>query len=253
MYGPVAGAAVRHRLLAGGLDRQHVHAVDRLARDAEGLAAGVERRGRGGALERGAHRVLVVLDHEDAGQLPQRAHVEGLVDLALVRRAVAEIGEADVVVAAVPVGEGEAGADRHLRADDAVAAVEVLLLGEHVHRAALAAGVAARAAGQLGHHALGVHAAGEHVAVVAIGGDALVAVLRGGLEPDHDRLLADVEMAEAADQAHAVELAGLLLEAADQQHLAVEVEQLVLGRGRLLRGCAARCRHRLVPPDPLFV
>ena len=48
--------------------------------------------------------------------------------------------------------------------------------------------------------------------------------------PDRDRLLADIEMAEAADQAEAVELAGPLLEAADEQHLAVEFEQLVLRR-----------------------
>ena len=41
------------------------------------------------------------------------------------------------------------------------------------------------------------------------------------LHADDDSLLADVEVAEAADQAHAVELAGLLLEAADQQHVAV--------------------------------
>ena len=46
-----------------------------------------------------------------------------------------------------------------------------------------------------------------------------------GLHADDDRFLADIEVAEAADQAHAVELAGLLLEAADQQHLAIVLEQ----------------------------
>ena len=107
-----------------------------------------------------------------------------------------------------------------------------------MHRAALAAGIAARAPGQLGHHPLGIHAAGQHVAVVAVGGDPLVAVLGRGLQPDHHRLLADVEMAEAADQPHAVELARLLLETADQQHLAVELQQFVLGRVRL-RGARA--------------
>ena len=48
--------------------------------------------------------------------------------------------------------------------------------------------------------------------------------------PDADRFLADVEVAEAADQPEAVELSRPLLEAADQQHLAVELEQLVLRR-----------------------
>src|SRR5437879_2594912 len=117
--------------------------------------------------------------------------------------------------------EREAGADWNARADDAVAAVEVLLGGEHMHRAALAPGVAAVAPGQLGHDALRVHAAGEHVSVIAVGGDDGITRHRGRLHPDHDRLLADVEMAESGDQALAVELTGLLLEAADLQHIAV--------------------------------
>ena len=53
------------------------------------------------------------------------------------------------------------------------------------------------------------------MAVVAIAGDDLVAVLQRHLHADDHRLLADIEVAEAADQAHAVELARLLLEAAD--------------------------------------
>ena len=63
------------------------------------------------------------------------------------------------------------------------------------------------------------------MAVVAIGGDDLVAVGQRHLHADDDGLLADVEMAKAADQAHAVELAGLFLEAADQQHVAVGFQQ----------------------------
>ena len=61
----------------------------------------------------------------------------------------------------------------------------------------------------------------QHVAVVAVGGDHLVAFVQRHLHADDDRFLADIEMAEAADEAHAVELAGLLLEAADQQHVAI--------------------------------
>ena len=49
------------------------------------------------------------------------------------------------------------------------------------------------------------------------------------LHADHDSFLADVEVAEAADQAHAIQLAGLFLETADQQHLAVGVNLLVTG------------------------
>ena len=51
--------------------------------------------------------------------------------------------------------------------------------------------------------------------------------LQRRLHADHDGFLADIEVAEAADQAHAVELAGLLLEAADQEHVGVEFLELV--------------------------
>ena len=76
------------------------------------------------------------------------------------------------------------------------------------------------ASGQFGHHALGFHSAGQHVPVVAVSGYDLIALLQGHLHADDDGFLADIEMAEAADRTHAVELAGLFLEAADQQHVA---------------------------------
>ena len=85
-----------------------------------------------------------------------------------------------------------------------------------------------RAPGQFRHHAFGVHAAGDHVAVVAVAGDHLVALFERHLHADHHRLLPDIEVAEAADQTHAVHLPGLLLEAANGQHRAVGGKFLVL-------------------------
>jgi hypothetical protein len=99
-----------------------------------------------------------------------------------------------------------------------------------MHGAALALGKAAAASGQFRHHAARAHAAGQHVAVVTIAGDDLVAFLQRHLHADDDRFLADVEVTEAADEAHAVELAGLLLETPDQQHFAVGIQILVLGK-----------------------
>ena len=119
------------------------------------------------------------------------------------------------------------GAQADLRADDAVAAEEFLLLAEHVHRAALAVRISAGASGQLRHHAARFHAGRQHMAVIAIGGDDLVAVAERQLHADDDGFLADIEMAEAANQAHAVKLAGLFLEPADQQHAAIGFQQHV--------------------------
>ena len=203
--------------------------------DAVGLAALAQALAGGGADLGRAHGVAVVLDHVEDRQLPQRRHVEALVDLPLVDGAVAHVGDADPAILAVLVREREAGPERDLATDDAVAAIEADRAGEHVHRAALALGIAGAAPGQLGHDPARVHVADQHVAVVAVAGDHAVARLQRVLDADRDRLLADIEVAEAADQAHAVELAGLLLEAADQQHLAIVAEQLPRRLGPLRR------------------
>jgi hypothetical protein len=73
----------------------------------------------------------------------------------------------------------------------------MLLLGEHVHGAALATRQAAATPGQLGHDAARVHAHRQHVAVVAIGGDHLVAFDQRHLHAGDDSFLADVEVAES--------------------------------------------------------
>ena len=121
------------------------------------------------------------------------------------------------------MAEGQASAERHLSTNDSVAAVKTVVDAEHVHRSALAVADAGVAPGQLGHDHLGVDAVGEHVAMVAVAGDdAVLADRHRGLQADRDRFLADVEVAEAADQPEAVKLPGALLEAADEQHLLVE-------------------------------
>src|SRR6516164_10198236 len=101
-----------------------------------------------------------------------------------------------------------------------MAAEKILLHAEHVHGAALALGIAAPASGQLGHHALGFHSTGQHVTVITVSRYHLIAFFEGHLHADDDGFLSDIKMAEAADGAHSVELAGLFLEPADQQHVA---------------------------------
>ena len=71
------------------------------------------------------------------------------------------------------------------------------------------------------------------MAVIAIGGDDRVALLERRLHADDHRFLADIEVAEAADQPHAVHLAGALLEAPNQQHVAVKVRAAPAARRRL--------------------
>src|SRR5262249_50719354 len=146
------------------------------------------------------------------------------IHLALVRGAVTEVCQTDMAVLAVAVCKGDASAKRDLRRHDAVTAVELLLDAEHVHRAALPLGIAAAAAGELSHDPFGVHAAGDHVSVIAVAGDDLVALIEGQLHAHDNGFLTDIEVAETANQSHSVELARLLLEAANHQHVAVNAK-----------------------------
>ena len=78
------------------------------------------------------------------------------------------------------------------------------------------------------------------MAVVAVAGnDAVLAGFKRRLQADRHRFLANVEVTEPADQPEAIELAGLFLEPADQQHLLVEMQQLVIAGG-VTRICLMR-------------
>ena len=85
---------------------------------------------RGGPLDAGAHAVLVVLEDEEAGvepvAAPEAGQVGGLVEGAVVDRAVAQVELGDVVGALVALGVGHADAEGDVAADDAVAAHEAV-------------------------------------------------------------------------------------------------------------------------------
>src|SRR6478672_4623652 len=144
--GALAGSAPFGGLFSGRFHGTHIHTVDlvtgNIERQPPTRQVDLRRRTR----DRRPHRIAIILDHVDRGQLPQLRHVEAFVDLALIGGAVAEICDADVAVAAVVVGESKTGTERHLRAHNSVPAVETFLHAEHVHGAALAFGIAVRAA-----------------------------------------------------------------------------------------------------------
>ncbi len=146
---------------------------------------------------------------------------------ALVDRAVAEEAQHDLVGVAQADRVAHARRHRQVAADDAVAAE---VAGGHVvevHRAALAAADPADLAAQLGHQRPRVGAAGEGVAVVAVGGDEVVVGAQQAHRPHRHRLLADVQVEEAADLPLHVDLGATLLEAPDEEHGPVLRERLV--------------------------
>src|SRR3546814_14903685 len=89
-----------------------------------------------------------------------------------------DVFSADLVI--VFVRECEARAERHLRADDAVPAIEFVVDAEHVHRSALALRTARLAAGQLGHPVLGGTSAQQHRSEESRAGKECVSSFRSG-------------------------------------------------------------------------
>src|SRR6185312_8449919 len=153
----------------------------------------------GGAGLAGAHRITIVLDDEDDGELPEGGKIVGFVDGTLVDGTVAHERHRGTLEALVLDTVGEAGAEGDLAADDAVAAPVILVGREIVHRATLALGATGDLAVVLGHEGAGVHADGDGVTMVAVGGYDVVVGTHQGAATDGDGLLADVEMEEAAD------------------------------------------------------
>jgi hypothetical protein len=143
------------------------------------------------------------------------------------------------VLALHPVAEREPRRQRQAAADDGVAAVEVRLRVEEVHRAAAPAGAAGRLSVHLGECRLHAHAARERMAVLAVGRDDPVALRERRHHADGDRLLAVVEVKKSADLLLRVELGAFRLEAADAQHAAQELGDVPVVEPRL-----RRCRHR---------
>ena len=179
---------------------------------------------------------MVVLADEHDGQLPERRHVERLEQLPLVGGAVAVEVERDGGLLPVPLREREAASERHLRAHDAMAAIEVGVLLVQVHRPAFPPGAPAAAAHELGEEGGEVAAAGEVGAVVAVGRDDGVGAGGGRLHAHRDGLLAVVEVAEAADQLRLVQRVRRDLRAAHGGHVAEEGGELARRGGHLARG-----------------
>ena len=111
---------------------------------------------------------MVVLADQYGRQLPEGRNVESLKELSLVSRTVTIERERGRVLLLVLLSEGEAASEGHLRADDAVPAVEIGILLIEMHGSALPAGAAGLAAHQLGEGGDEVPSAGEVGAVVGM-------------------------------------------------------------------------------------
>ncbi len=76
------------------------------------------------------------------------------------------------------------------------------------------------------------------MAVVPVAGDHLIPVINGHLHANHDGFLPDIQMAKPANQAHAIELAGLFFKSTNEKHVPEGFDFLFLGKicnGRFCR------------------
>ena len=166
--------------------------------------------------------VVVVLADEDRRQLPQLREVERLVERPDVRRAVAEVRDGDARLAAHLERERRAGDHRQAAADDGVRTEVAALDVVEVHRAAVAARDAFHLPVELRHQRVGMGAAREGVPVGTVRRREHVPLRHRARHADGHRFLADRHVQEARQLARAELLLDLLLEPADEQHLAVE-------------------------------
>ena len=141
--------------------------------------------------DRRIFHVEVVLADEDHRQLPHRGEVQGLVEGADIRRAVAEEADRHVLLSLILRAPGGAAGDRQMRADDRIRPHHAVLDRSQMHRAALAAHQPDVALHQLAEHLGDRHAARERVRMAAIGAKAQVARKHGGGKASGDRLLAE--------------------------------------------------------------
>src|SRR5581483_681947 len=147
--------------------------------------------------ERRELREAVVLADEHDRQPPERGEVQGLVEGAGLRRAVAE--ERDRDRAAQTADRGRAERERDVSRDDAGRSHEADVRRRDVHRPALAATVARRASGELGEQARRVGALRERVSVRAVAAVDQVVAAKNRAGAGGDRLLPDPEVEESAE------------------------------------------------------
>ena len=243
---------------------ERVHAVDPPGGDAEAEGARRQPRFPGGLLDGGGHGVHVVLDEEAERQVPRGGQVEALQHRADVGRAVAEVGDGEVVGAGVLLRPGVARRHRHAAPDDGVGAERPGLEPLQVHGAAAPAAVPLGQPEDLGQralqhgldlrrdqvrrvqHALG-HVGdrlGQELVVAAV--RAVDGVRRAERDDGADRaaLLADAGVRRAVHQALARQLEDRLLERPDEVQLAEHGREQP-GVGRLP---VRRRRAQLGPP-----
>ena len=218
-----------HRLGSSFVDRHNVIAIHGNAGNAVSCPA--IRHILDGLMARLAHgnAIIVVLTNENDGELPDRGHIQRLVEGALIGRSVAE--EADANLIGSPVAGGKACAYRDVvtGTHDTVGTQNALVGVGDVHGAALALAVAGFLAKQLRHHELQVAALGYDMTMTAMGAGDIIVIPQAGAHTGGDSFFAKVQMNKSGDLAISKQALCLALKFADADHPQVHVFHGFLG------------------------
>ena len=220
-------AGAPDNLASGFVDREEIEPVHGDARHAEPCGPvniGIRRHR---IIDRGRFRVSVVFHHENRWQVPDRGQVHGFQNRALVRRAVAEEGDTDAIMAQLlrsqcrPAYQGSAGAQNAVGAHHALGQIG------NMHRPALARARAAGLAVDLGHHLFHADALGDAVAMAAMGRGDAVMVLQVHHDADARGLFPGIEVHEPGDVAATEIDMQTFFELADGLHPPISLEEPV--------------------------
>ena len=103
----------------GGLvHRLDIAAIDGDTIEPKGDGALVQIGVGGGAVDARSHAILIIDAAEDDRQFPQRRHVHGFIENALLRCAVAKKGDRDILETAIAIRHAGADGMRNAAADD---------------------------------------------------------------------------------------------------------------------------------------
>ena len=228
--GTLACTGVIHSGLHGLIDLGGVGAVHNGERHVVSSCTAGQIRGVGHAVDLGGNAVAVVLNEPHHGKLPGSSHVQRLMEGAFVGGAVAEAADGHGIIAHDLGSQSAAGRDALTGADDAVGAQVVALCHiSDVHGTALALAVAGLLAEQLSHALLGIHAAGDGMAMAAVGGSEKVLFFNRGKCAGRSGLLANAQMDVTCQHTFGEAFCGMLFKLPDPYHGAVEIQQLFLG------------------------
>ena len=245
-----AVARLLDRALGLAVDGEHVGAVDDDALEAVGLGAVGDVLGR--VLEVRRRRVgpLVVVADEHDREAADAGEVHALVRVAARGGALAEPAERDAALLADAERERAADRDRQHRRQVADHRDQAQPRVGHVDVAVPAARRAVRAAHELGEDPPRLDAADDVDAQVAVQRRADVVGAHRGGDPDGGTLVPAARVERAGDLALLVEDVAALLDPARDQHVAVDVEEVVAVEARLLHLWSASRPARLHARSP---